>query len=171
MAERNDAFANLANVEVTESAANTLTFQKLDSGAGIFEKMAMIIHRVEYAPAVSTIQLLVAAGDLFNFAWTTSNQITGLAKDKAQVIDNLVLGADINGGAPQNMNIMNLPIVHDFANLPGGGLIVPVTNLYCAIMGASVASPGYLRSSLFFTYRSLKAEEYWELVEATRALS
>jgi hypothetical protein len=39
------------------------------------------------------------------------------------------------------------------------------------MQGESLAAPGYCRSSVYFTYRKIKPEEYWELVEATRALT
>jgi hypothetical protein len=64
-----------------------------------------------------------------------------------------------------------LPFVKDYSNLPGGGLIVPSVNLYLAALGTSLGVAIYARSTLFFTYLQLKADDYWELVEATRALS
>jgi hypothetical protein len=165
-----DNFANLANLAITESAANTLTFEELKTGAGVFEKMAMVIHRIEYETTVSVLALLAAGDDELEVAWVTSDQITGLAKDKAQVIDRLRV-MPFWKGSPASATVEYFPLVHDFSTLPSGGIIVPATDLYLACKGTSVASASYWRSSIYFTYRSLKAEEYWELVEATRALS
>ena len=165
-----DKFANIANLEITESGANTLTFQELKTGAGIFEKMAMVIHRIEYMTTGVVWNLPTDGADALNCALVTSNQITTLAKDKAQVIDLLKVVA-MTAGTPANKIILALPIVPDLASLPGGGLIVPATNLYGAALGVSVASASYWRMTLYFTYKELKGEEFWELVEATRALS
>ena len=78
---------------------------------------------------------------------------------------------DFVHGTPATSIILTRPWIHDFTALPGGGLIVPATNLYAAIVGEGLASAAYMRTSLYFTYRELKPEEYWELVEATRALT
>lgn len=170
MPQRTDQFANVANLEVTESAAGTLTFEQLQTGAGIFEKVAMVIHRIEYDTTAANIALVTASDDQLDVAWTTSDQITNLAKNKAQVIDRLSI-LQLQEGTPANMQYMTVPFIHDFTALPGGGLIVPATVFYLGIVGTSLASAAFFRSSMYFTYKQLKPEEYWELVEATRALS
>jgi len=162
-----DAFANIAHLSVTESAANTLTFNQLQTGTAIFEKMAMIIHRIEYSPSFATINLLQSNIDDINIAWTTSDQITAIGKQSAQVIDAI----NLNVLTVPVGNMYTRPLVSDFSTLPSGGLIVPATSLFLAIQGTSVASPGFSRSTIYFTYKSLKGEEFWELVEATRALT
>lgn len=170
MAKITDQFPNLANVEAQESAANTITFAEITTGAGIFEKMAMVVHRMEYVLSAASVGLLQANDDLIEVGLVTSNQITGLAKDKAQVIDRIRFGYRAFG-TPANALITEMPVVHDFTNLPGKGLIVPAQSLYIAIVGTSLASASYARVAMYFTYRELKGEEFWELVEATRALT
>lgn len=165
-----DKFANVANLSVTESAANTLTFEELKTGAGIFEKMAMVIHRIEYTTTGTVASLVVEPADQIEVALVTSNQITTLAKDKAQVIDRFVFSV-YEQGTPANAWVLTMPWVHDFTSLPSGGLIVPATDLYLACIGTSVASATFWRMTLYFTYRELKGEEFWELVESTRALT
>ncbi len=163
-------FANVANIAIDESAANTLTFKELTSGAGLFEKMAMIIYRIEYQPSAASLALILGNADHLSCAWTTSDQIAGIAKESAQVIDRCQVTCQVIG-TPASFVLTELPITHDFANLPGGGIIVPATNLYVACLGASLASATYWRSTLYFEYIQLKDSEYWELVQATRALS
>ena len=165
-----DKFSNIAHLAVSESAATTLTFEKLGLGTGIFEKMAMIIHRIEYEPSAASFALLDVVGHEMAFAWTTSDQISGLAKDSAQVIDRVAWTIQ-TWGTMANAEIINKPLIHDFSNLPSGGLIVPATDLYLAAIGTSLGSATYCRSTIYFTYRSLKGDEFWELVEATRALT
>ena len=171
MAAITDKFANLANLEITESAIGTLTFKELNTGAGIFEKMAMIIHRIEYRPTLASMELLIDGKDALEFGWVTSNQITSLAKNKAQVIDEMSLSMVLIGAAAADFMLVEKPFTVSYSDLPGGGLIVPATDLFLGCIGTSVASPISLSSSIYFTYRDLKPEEYWELVEATRALS
>jgi hypothetical protein len=161
MAEK-DAFANVANLQVIESAANTITL--------VFEKMAMIIVRIEYDISESAVNDLVAAGDAIETAWTTSNSLTTLNRDNAQVIDRYNPVAYING-TPGTGAIFDRPYVRDFSTFPSGGIIIPATSIYLGVHGSSMAAPITVRSTMYFIWKKLKPEEYWELVEATRALS
>lgn len=169
-AQKADKFANIANLIVTETAANTLTFEQLQTGAGVFEKVALLIHRIEYVLTTAVLNLLLANDDLLEVAWCTSNQITGLAKDKAEVIDQLVVDG-ILSGTSANRSHYFMPVVHDFSNLPGGGIIYPAPNIYLAIEGTSLASAAFCRSCMYFSYVTLAGEDFWELVQATRALT
>lgn len=165
-----EKFANMAFLSVTESAANTITFQELQTGVGIFEKVALIIHRIEYYPYAASLQMLNTAADILDIAITTSDQVTDLLKDKPQVIDHErwlyeQFGTNASG------NSRRLPNVADFTGLPGNGLILPSSKVYAAIQGTSLAAAAATHICFYFSYRSVKPEEYWELVEATRALT
>ena len=43
-----DEFVNQAYISVTESALNTLTFAKLETGISIYEKVGWLICRMDY---------------------------------------------------------------------------------------------------------------------------
>ena len=53
-----DKYANIIYDEVTESAANTLTFESIDVGLNLFDKIGLKISRVEY----TDFRILLAAG-------------------------------------------------------------------------------------------------------------
>lgn len=165
-----EKFANLAYLQVTESAANTITFAELKTGVGIFEKVALIIHMIEYQFYPASYALLLASDDVLDMGWSTSDSATNLVKDSPQNIDSYRASYGARG-TPANYTRKDLPVVRDFTGLPGGGLIIPSASLYLGIQGTSLASAATGRSTLYFSYRSVKSDEYWELVEATRALT
>lgn len=161
-----DKFCNTAYALVVQSGANTLTYQEIQTGMSVFEKVAWIIHAIEYHIPHSARALIIDASDYIDMALTVSNTPTLISPSMASVIDTLQLVA----GATANRIDWYSPIVHDFSNWPGGGLIVPGKPLYAAVDADSLASAAQVDFRIRFTYRPLKAEEYWELVEASRII-
>lgn len=165
-----DMFANYAIIGVTESAANTLTFKKLETGISLTEKVAWIINRVEYI-----IGSLVAA----QFNTDTDKQLFGLslsnafalpALDEISIIDfNFIQRQDF--GAAASMHFFVGPIIKDFSALPGGGIIVPPSPLYLYSVGTGLVAASTVVARIHYTLRVLAVDEYWELVEARRVLS
>lgn len=165
-----DKFVNVARISITESAANTLTFNQIQTGVAIFEKVAWVIHRILWFPTNTTISLLTAAADQLTMALTTSDQLTSLATDQAGVIAQKRLQR-IDFGTAASGQMYEVPLESDFSTLPSGGLIVPTAPLYGACVGVSLGSAITFTARVYFTYKTLKAEEYWELVESTRIVS
>lgn len=162
-----DKFANKFYGTVTESAANTLTFSELQTNVSIFEKVAWVIHRLEWFIPYATWQLLAAAADKISCALTASNTLTALGLNAAAVIDLLELDYFAYGTAA-NTIIPQFPIVRDFSNLPGGGLIVAPRPLYVAAVGVSLTAVSTVSVRGYFTTQELKADEYLELVDFYR---
>lgn len=167
---RADRYINKAYIDVTESAANTLTFLQLTTGVSLFEKTAFVVHQIRYAPVTSSTALVVADGDVLNMAITTSNSITTLVEDDPNVVD-LKRLAFYDAGTAATGFFYEMPFVNDFSNLPGGGLIIPASPIYGAINGSSLASATQVRFTIFFTAIQLSPSDYWELVEATRVIT
>lgn len=165
-----DKFANYAIISVVESAANTLTFKKLETGISLNEKVAWILNRVEYVVALVQAAEFNADGDSLYYGLSVSNSFSSPGITENTIIDyNAVTRVDL-GAAAVGMFIDRVK-VKDFSSLPGGGILVPPTPLYLYAKGDSLVSANQVTARLHYTLKTLKVDEYWELVEARRVLS
>lgn len=160
-----DKYVNKAFAQVTESAANTLTFSQLSTGGQLFQKKAWIINRIEWFWTARAV--LAATADYLQAALTSSNKMVGLGLDDPAVIDMMEWHCLLTGTGG-NLDMYEQPSIRDFTNLPGGGLIIPGYPIFIAANGASLASAQTVSARIYFTLIDLKADEYIELVEALR---
>lgn len=163
-----DKYANQAVITVTESAANTLTFKKLETGISLFEKQAWLISRVNYF--ISGIAQFNTSADALAMAITTTDQLTSLTLTNAAILDFLYLLRVDLGTAASGM-FLPMPLVSDMSGLAGGGLLVPPNPLYLGAVGTGLAAAVSVTAKFYYTTIELKAEEYWELVESRRIIS
>jgi hypothetical protein len=164
---KQDIFANIAHIQCLESAANTLTYRKLETGISLFEKVAWVIHRLEYfLTAVET----AAVGDGITCALCTSDNPSDILPDEASQVD-IITHYRQDWGTAASGWWRREPVMKDFVSLPGGGLIVPPNPIYLAVLGLSQTNPQTVDIRIFYTAKVLKPEEYWELVEARRLVS
>lgn len=165
-----DKWANIGAITVTESAANTLTFQKLESGVSLFEKVAWVIHRIEYRFTAS-MTVFADEGDILNVALTANNNMTDITDISNPGIIDFRRFQKFEDGTPATSFFWWFPCVVDFSTLPGGGLIVPPNPLYLAGHGTGLASASTTKCRFYYTTQELKPDEYWELVEARRVIA
>lgn len=169
-----DFYANLAYFSCTESAANTLTFAKLDVATGALlgeKKYAMLIHRVEFSiPSSAFWSNFNSTGDRTNVALTVSNSISGLSLSQAEVITTTILER-VDYGTAASGFIAESPFVKDFSSLPGTGMLVPADKLFLGVSSTGAANAQTIGCRLYYTMKELKVEEYWDLVESRRMLS
>lgn len=161
-----DEYAQMAAMSIQESAANTLTFKKFDTGYNIGSKWAWVISTYEITVATDAISVFGDESDYLDVAMTTNNKITAISdlQDPGVVWHWRYIKHE--DGTSANSWFQVWPVVRSFAELPGGGLIVPPNPLYCAIKGNGLASAGGVYIRIYFTEVELKADEYWELVQA-----
>lgn len=167
-----DKFANMATISVVESAANTLTFKKLETGISLSEKVAWVIHRIHYT--VASLEAAVFNGDtdtLF-FGIGVNNTWSGTpAIDEPTIIDyNAVSRLDFGAAASGGLVKARPWIERDFMGLPGGGLIVPPVPLFLYAKGNGLVSAETVTCRIWYTLLQLSTEDYWELVEARRVI-
>lgn len=166
-----DKYANKATVNVIESAANTLTFNQLQTGVSVFEKMAFVVHEIRYEFSISAVNLIIGMGDSLTAAIVRSSQLTQLGMGQPEVLDKYAIYCTTHG-APASALHSNPAIgKQDFTGFPGGGLLIPGAPIYAAVEGTGLADPGDCTITFYFTTLTLKADEYWELVEAYRIIS
>lgn len=157
-----DKYANVLYDAVEESAANTLTFESVDVGLNIFDKVGLLISRIEYT---NWGTLLDADGDTIQFGLSTANSITTINPSESSIIDyNKEFVEEY--GAAANALLIDDTLLKDFSTLPGGGLLITPKPLYLYVQGSALASAATVRARLFFTVIPLKPEEYFELLEA-----
>jgi len=163
-----DKFANQAYLSVTETGANTLTFNQLLTGISIYEKVGWLINRLDYT--FSTLSGTYAAdGDGITFGIGTSSGIATVGLEENSVIDyNQFFRADL--GAAASGFYLRKPFIKDFSSLPGGGILVPPNPLYIWAQGVSLAAAQTVYARMFYTVIQLKAEDFWELVEMRRMI-
>jgi len=168
-----DAFANMATITCAESAANTLTYKKLETSFGTFEKIAWVIHRLEYY-FNGLSSNFNGADDTLLVALMTGNSRTSIGTGSTftdpQVID-ICSFLRMDFGTAASGNLVMRPFTKDYSDLPSGGLIVPPTPLYGAIQGVGLAAASECIIRIYYTIKELSTEEYWELVEARRLLT
>lgn len=166
-----DQYANMAAIVVTESAAHTLTTTKLAFPFSIMDKMALLIHRIEYEFRVMGPSVLTTTGNRVTLALLAAASVL----DIDNPVDPLVLdSARLNRydyGTAASGFALRQPYVKDFSNLPGGGLLVAPNPLYCAVKGYGTAQASEGGFRIYYTYMELNTDEYWQLVESRRVIS
>lgn len=162
-----DLYTNRAWFDVTESAANTLTFSEVNTGVQAFSRMAWVINRIDWH--CGNVSELIASADRIKGAITSSNKVSSLDLEDPSIIAFLELITTVRSAVGSDPYIE--PLVFDYSGLPGGGLIVPGYPLFIAVEGTSLTNPVHLSARVYFQILELKADEYIELVEATRMIT
>lgn len=171
MAEKGtDKFSNAAIVSVTESAANTLTFKKLETGVSIADKVAWLINRIEYFISPMDLTQFADSADCIYYGLTVSSSWATPALAETAIID---YNSDtyLENAAPTSFAFVHRPQVKDFSTMPGGGLLVPPVPLYLYAKGLGLADVTTVVARIAYTLKALTLDEYWELVEARRVIT
>jgi hypothetical protein len=159
----------MAIMRVTETAANTLTFAKLEAAISLFEKVAFCLHQIDYHVDLLN-NVFDANQDYLLFGVAVSNSLTDVTALRSEIVDaNKVTRTDY--GTAGNAEYMRNPIIQKkFSELPGGGILVPPNPLYLFGQGSGLTAAVSVVARVFYTVKELKPEEYWELVEMRRVL-
>lgn len=166
MARKTDQFANKFYGTVLESGANTLTFAEIPTNVDVFAKKAWVLHRLEWYLGVAEPARVASSDDLIQLALTSSNKMNVLTLGDAGVVDLYALGSVKDSGV--GFELITMPYIRDFNNLPGGGLIIAPRPLYIAVKGTSLAAAVTASVRGYFTAIDLNADEYLELVDFYR---
>jgi len=163
-----EKFVNQAYLSVVESAANTATYSKLETGISIYEKVGWIINRIDYNVDMAEA-IMVAAADGILFGLSSMDGIASPTLSMSAIIDyNARMRAEYGTGA--SGFILERPWTKDFSDLPGGGLLVPPNPIYIWAKGISLAAAQTVLARMFYTVVVLKTEDFWELVEQRRMI-
>ncbi len=160
-----DRFVNRAIQRVTMSAANTLTFQQVNFAAGIFQGVAVLLHRVIFHVGATAWRELVGLTDSFAVALTVSQQIADLNMTNAEVIIRRQFICTIVG-AVVSMVQRQEEVEVDLSNLPGGGILIPANPIFVAMISANLTTPGVCDCEMLFTFKELADADYIELIQS-----
>lgn len=159
-----DKYANIAVLQVVQTAADTLTFDALGLSLGIGKKEAWLINRIEYIFPKGPLQDLLLAADQIDVAITRSDNMDSLSLKDANIIHTMRLctiaaTADV---------LIRQPFAFDLTTLPGGGLLVLPNPLFLGVDSASMDAAVQVTARLYYQSIELKGDDYYELVEASR---
>ncbi len=163
-----EKFVNQAYLSVVESAANTLTFSKLETGISIYEKVGWLISRLDYHCKVLGANF-AAEGDSITYGISVSDSISSISLSLAAIVDQNEITRMDFGTAGSGLLQVN-PRSKTFADLPGGGILVPPNPIYICVKGTALTSAITIYARMFYTVVELKGEEFWELVEQRRMI-
>ncbi len=162
-------FVSQAVFLVTETAANTLTFEKLETGLSVYDKIGWVVCRVEFKIRATVPALFNGTGDYLEMALTITNSITTLADDNpAVLVKKLLLRTDF--GTAANAGINDTTYIYDYSNLPGGGLLTLPNPLYFGLVGTGLTGAATVTCRLFFKAIQLNDQDYFNLVQSRQLL-
>lgn len=159
-----DLYPNRAFETVIQSAADTLTFSQIQFGVGLFQGVAAIIHRIEWFPDDTTMDLLNATNEFMEFALTNRDDLSSIRPTSQNVLAHKSI--HVSGfGTPANAQILATPFISDFSKLGGGGLIIPSNPLYIGMDSTNLGAVGRLDCVVYLTFKELSDAEYVELIQ------
>jgi hypothetical protein len=160
-------YANKAYGVVTESAANTLTFAQIQTNVSTFDKIAWVVHSLEWYIPVAELNKLAAADDIIQLALVASSSISSLLLNNPGVID--LFEISLSFATSVGFARREQPYVRSFATLPSGGIIISPAPIYLAVKGTSLATALVnMACRIYYTTREMSADEYLELVDFYR---
>lgn len=159
-----DQYVNMLVQTITMSAANTLTFSEINIGLNLFDKVGLLVNRIEYHPTLATLQDIDTDGDSISIGLTTNNTLASLNPSNAAVIDLQQLHR-VDAGAAANAILVQTPLIHDFSTLRGGGMLIAPKPLYIAMMSAGLTAAGVAYFRLYFSLVQLSDAGYLELLQ------
>jgi len=164
-----DQYANIAAVQAIESVAGTAAYERFNFPYSVTDKVALLISRIEYwfgniTQLNSTADYIVAGLVAASSVVSLDNQADPAVVDSTRII-RLDLGAAASG------LLVNQPYIKEFSNLPGQGILVAPAPLYAAVQSSGAGGVTNCWVKLFYTYKELATDEYWELVESRRIIT
>lgn len=164
-----DSYVSQAVFDVNESAANTLTFEKLTTGLSVYDKIGWVICMVKYSLGGSTRAAFNGTGDILSAGLTMTNSLTSLGDNDPSIYD-IIRIQRTDFGTAANAYLEPLEFIHDYSMLPGGGLLVLPEPLYCGIAGSSLAAAAQVVTRIYFQPVELNDQDYFNLVQARQLL-
>lgn len=159
-----DLFPNRALQGMTMSGADTLSFEQIRFSVGLFEGIAIVVHKIAYYPQLATLILMVANTDYIIMGLTTRDDLSSILATNQNVIDTRMINPVIVGSVV-GINHIETPFVSDFSTMPGGGMIIPANPLYLAMDSGGLGSAGVMRAIIYYTFKKLTDKDYLELLQ------
>ena len=163
---KKDLFVNRAVQRITQSAANVLTFQQINFAVGVFQGVALILHKLLYHVGLSAWQEMITNAESFRVGLAVSSQIADIAMTHVEVINVQERCVSLAGVAANLVGPIDQVITADFSPLPGGGILIPANPVYLAVSSAGLTTPVVCDLDMLFTFRELSDADYIELIQS-----
>lgn len=160
-------FASSFSLSVTESAANTLTFEKIESGLMPLDKVGWVLQKLQFQ--VSALQYMNGTGDSITFGICVSNKLTDINPDNSGVIYSRVVQR-LDFGAAASASIYDWNYECDLSNLQGGGVLVLPSPLYLAAYGGGLSAASTVLLRAYFFPIVMSDSDYFNLVQSRQIL-
>lgn len=164
-----DSFAFPAAFGLVETAANTLTIEKLETGLSVYDRIGWVIQRVEIALAVATYGLMNSTADALSVAITTTNQLTALADDNPAVLF-LRRFTRIDYGTAASGAVLPTVYESDLSGIAGGGILTLPNPIYGAILGSGLSGAASAVIRMYIKAIELTDTDYFNLAQARQLL-
>jgi hypothetical protein len=164
-----DVYANMAIATVLESAANTLTFKKIETGISFDRQVAWIINRLEYNAGSLLAANFNGDGDALEMGLAIASSWTAVSLNELAIIDYMSIQRADFGAAASSYQLRQ-PFQKDFSSLPGGGLILAPAPLYFWAKGTGLVAATNDAVRIYYTLLELDGAAALELFQARRAI-
>jgi len=162
-----DRFTNMIQVQPEESTVNTLTFGDIDLGLTIFQKVGIIVNRIVIDWTAQLLGQFNNDNDRCLVSITQSDNITSIGLHENAVIFKAER-MRIDFGTAASAQLADTVIAYDLMGLPGGGELMAPRPLHWAIQGSGLDTAASVTMRIYFQILELKADEYFEILEARR---
>ena len=159
MPRSQDRYANIIMAQVTQSAANAITFKEILTGVSLGSGVGILIDQIDYFIDQTALSLLLATADTLKIGWCVSDSLTQLGFDDRSVIHAMGVNTQFT---TSGLAYEYSPKVFQF--FPP--IIRASARLFLCCASASLASAAVVESRMYFRYVDLSTQEYLELAES-----
>ena len=166
-----DLYANIITFDITQSAANVLTFDTVETNVGIDSSrrsgVAILVDEINYYIAAPAITEMTSVSDELIMGITISSGVTDLADmTDRRILDQVsLLRADF--GTAAAAQIIQFPIQKQF--FPP--LIMAERQIHFGLASGGLASAARARCRIFYRSVQITAEQFVEIAEVFRLVS
>ena len=159
---REDRFANLASVTVTEATPGTLAYAELLTGISIGAGIGLLLDKIDYIFSIGTINDIILPTHYVKAGWFTSKNSTDFDFNDRRLISMIALhGGPTIGTNAGSGNFIRQPADVNFSP----PLIIASPRLFLGVLGGAIAGAANVISRIYFRYQPLSDKEYLELAE------
>ena len=156
-----DSYANIMAAEVVESAAGTITFTEMLTGAGFGSNRGMVIDEIDYFIPQATATLMDADNDRLHYGLTLSSGVTDLEDSSdTRILHSAGLNIMAIGTAASGVIMFNPQVYQFFPPLIHGQ-----PRIFLAIVSGALASAATIRVRIYWRYVDLTPAAILEIAE------
>lgn len=154
---------------LVESAANTLTFEKIDSGVSVTDRVGWILERMEIHLPLAVPLLFNSSGDGLEVGLSSNGTLSTLALDNPSIKALFAYERFDFGTAANAVFTLNV-IQVDYSSMSGGGILMLPNPLYGFIQGTGLSAAASANLKCWFKAYELTDSDYFNLVQSAQLI-